>query len=50
VAFTTSANGIELTEEDSRPPAVGVCWGEAELGIGEEAAESGACSAASSDA
>jgi hypothetical protein len=50
VAFTTSANGIQLIADGSRLPGVGVCTGEAELGIGEEAADSGVRCLAWSDA
>jgi hypothetical protein len=50
VTFSTSANGIELIAEGSRPPSVGVCSGEPELGIGEEATDSGSCCFACSDA
>jgi len=50
VTFTTSANGIELIAEGSRPPSVGVCSGEPELAFGEETTDSGACCFAWSDA
>jgi hypothetical protein len=50
VAFTTSANGIELTDEDSRLPGVGACSGEADLSSGDDAADSGACCSGFSDA
>jgi hypothetical protein len=41
--LTTSAKGIELIAEGSRPPSVGVCSGEPELAFDEEATDSGAC-------
>jgi hypothetical protein len=50
VAFTTSANGIELIAEGSRLPGVAVCSGEPGLGIGEEATDSGVRCFACSDA
>jgi hypothetical protein len=50
VAFTTSANGIELIAEGSRLPGVGVCSGEPELGVGEETTDSGVRCFACSDA
>jgi len=50
LAFTTSANGIELVDEGSCLPVVGVCSGEAELGTGEEVADSGVRCFACSDA
>jgi len=50
VTFTTSANGIESTDEGSCLPVVGACSGEAELGTGEEVADSGIRCFACSDA
>jgi hypothetical protein len=50
VAFTTSANGIELVDEGSCLPVIGVCFGEAELGTGEDIAVSGVRCFACSDA